>query len=93
MSLEPIRLFPETQDHSSLQIRVTAAKSVAGPGSLDAALPKPPHVGFFGRDEMILALDRAFDRHNVVLLHAYAGDGKTATAAEFEPLVFHYRWN
>ena len=28
-------------------------------------------------------LDRAFDRHPVVLLHAYAGQGKTATAVEF----------
>jgi len=40
-------------------------------------------VGFFGRDETLLALDRAFDTHQVVLLHAYAGSGKTSTAAEF----------
>jgi hypothetical protein len=31
----------------------------------------------------LLALDRAFDSQSVVLLHAYAGSGKTTTAAEF----------
>jgi len=45
-------------------------------------LPRPD-VGFFGRDETILALDRAFDTQSVVLLNAYAGSGKTMTAAEF----------
>src|SRR5439155_11265472 len=53
------------------------------PGDLDARLPPRPDVGFFGRDETLLALDRAFDRQPIVLLHAYAGSGKTATAAEF----------
>ncbi len=42
-----------------------------------------PDHGFIGRDETLLALDRAFDRHRVVLLHAYAGQGKSATAVEF----------
>ncbi len=46
-------------------------------------LPPPPDIGFFGRDETLLALDRAFDTQSVVLLHAYAGSGKTTTAAEF----------
>jgi tetratricopeptide (TPR) repeat protein len=42
-----------------------------------------PDTGFVGRDETLLLLDRAFDAHPVVLLHAYAGQGKTATAVEF----------
>ena len=42
-----------------------------------------PDTGFIGRDETLLLLDRAFDAHPVVLLHAYAGQGKTATAVEF----------
>ena len=46
-------------------------------------MPRPPDAGFFGRDETLLALDRAFDTHQVVLLHAFAGAGKSATAAEF----------
>ncbi|MGB8643675.1 MAG: CHAT domain-containing protein [Anaerolineae bacterium] len=46
-------------------------------------VPPPPDVGFFGRDETLLGLDRAFDTQHIVLLHAYAGSGKTATAAEF----------
>jgi tetratricopeptide (TPR) repeat protein len=45
--------------------------------------PRPPDAGFFGRDETLLALDRAFDTQPAVLLHAYAGAGKSATAAEF----------
>ncbi|AUB83639.1 CHAT domain-containing protein [Candidatus Thiodictyon syntrophicum] len=42
-----------------------------------------PDQGFVGRDETLLMLDRAFDTAPVVLLHAYAGQGKTATAVEF----------
>jgi len=38
-------------------------------------LPRPD-VGFFGRDETILALDRAFDTQSVVLLNAYAGSAR-----------------
>jgi hypothetical protein len=30
---------------------------------LDEDLPPEPDVGFFGRDETLLALDRGFDRH------------------------------
>ncbi|MGO9118301.1 MAG: CHAT domain-containing protein [Desulfomonilaceae bacterium] len=48
-----------------------------------ALLRYVPDTGFVGRDEILLMLDRAFDDHNVVLLHAYAGQGKTATAVEF----------
>jgi tetratricopeptide (TPR) repeat protein len=48
-----------------------------------ALLRYVPEEGFIGRDETILALDRAFDEHRVVLLHAYAGQGKTTTAVEF----------
>jgi tetratricopeptide (TPR) repeat protein len=61
-------------------ITITApAEAANGP----AGLPPPPDIGFLGRDETLLALDRAFDRHPAVLLHAYAGAGKTTTAAEF----------
>jgi tetratricopeptide (TPR) repeat protein len=46
-------------------------------------VPRPPDAGFFGRDETLLALDRAFDAQPVVLLHAFAGAGKSTAAAEF----------
>src|SRR5579859_3032314 len=65
-------------------IRLTPAE--AGPDSGQAepgGLPRPPDAGFFGRDETLLALDRAFDDQSVVLLHAFAGAGKSTTAAEF----------
>ena len=48
-----------------------------------ALLRYVPEPAFTGRDETLLALDRAFDAHRVVLLHAYAGQGKTSTAVEF----------
>jgi tetratricopeptide (TPR) repeat protein len=48
-----------------------------------ALLRYVPEEGFIGRDETLLALDRAFDSHCVVLLHAYAGQGKSSTAVEF----------
>jgi CHAT domain len=46
-------------------------------------LPIPSDLGFYGRDDTLLALDRAFDAYSVVLLNGEAGIGKTATAAEF----------
>lgn len=48
-----------------------------------ALLRYVPEEGFVGRDETLLSLDRAFDDHRVVLLHAYAGQGKSSTAVEF----------
>jgi hypothetical protein len=53
------------------------------PAMPGGGLPAPPDLGFFGRDETLLALDRAFGGQPVVLLHGEAGIGKTAVAAEF----------
>ena len=77
----PISLFPAPDTHETLTI--TLGEGHAESGGLDSKLPNRPDAGFFGRDETILALDRAFDTQKIVLLHAYAGSGKTATAAEF----------
>jgi tetratricopeptide (TPR) repeat protein len=55
----------------------------AGAKDVGGDLPRPPAWGFVDRGEVAFALDRAFDTHNVVLLHAYAGAGKTAMAREF----------
>jgi tetratricopeptide (TPR) repeat protein len=52
---------------------------------LETKLPVPPEVGFYGRDETLLALDRKFDTRQIVLLYGYAGAGKTTTATEFAP--------
>ncbi len=79
----PTTLFPIREDDQPLKITVDAPGASTEAGTLDTKLPKPPDAGFFGRDETLLALDRAFDTQSVVLLHAYAGSGKTATAAEF----------
>lgn len=81
----PVRLFPEQSAETglaSLNINITdSIDSAQQP--LDEKLPRTPILGFFGRDETLLALDRAFDSWHVALLHAYAGSGKTTTAAEF----------
>lgn len=82
----PIRLFPKAKSKVELKIKLAGAGATAAvseESKLDSGLPKTPDVGFLGRDETLLALDRAFDRQSIVLLHAYAGSGKTATAAEF----------
>jgi tetratricopeptide (TPR) repeat protein len=80
----PLALFPKQKKgkENELKITVQAGAGMAA-GRIEASLPPEPDAGFFGRDETILALDRAFDRHEVVLLQAYAGSGKTSTAAEF----------
>src|SRR5258706_7077821 len=66
-----------------LTINITAANAAPKRGDLDQALPPEPDAGFFGRDETLLALDRGFDKHHAVVLHAFAGSGKTTVAAEF----------
>jgi tetratricopeptide (TPR) repeat protein len=72
---KPIRLFPQAEAGFAIKLQ-------AG-GSVDSALPQAPDVGFIGRDETILQLDRTSDQQNIILLHAYAGSGKTSAAVEF----------
>ncbi len=79
---ERLPLFPEPPSKRIVKLEVGGGEGTAAPGAL-VGVPEAPDVGFFGRDETLLALDRAFDRHPIVLLHAYAGSGKTSTAAEF----------
>jgi tetratricopeptide (TPR) repeat protein len=71
----PVRLFPLVQQGFAIKLQTR--------GPTDSKLPQAPDVGFIGRDETILQLDRTFDEQNIVLLHAYAGSGKTSTAVEF----------
>jgi tetratricopeptide (TPR) repeat protein len=63
----------------------TNAAPGAGPGEdlLDPALPPRPAAGFFGRDETILAVERALAAKPIALLQGEEGAGKTACAAEF----------
>ncbi len=79
----PIALFPRPERSAKLAINIGAADATPARGTLDPALPPQPDAGFFGRDETLLALDRAFDNQHVALLHAFAGSGKTTAAAEF----------
>ena len=71
-------------DRSAPVIKLALSDTEAEAGSVGPGeVPRPPDAGFFGRDETLLALDRAFDTQSVVLLHAFAGAGKSSTAAEF----------
>src|SRR5262249_19935869 len=63
-------------------IKLTFAETKAGDTGA-GEVRRRPDAGFFGRDETLLALDRSFDPQPVVLLHAFAGAGKSSTAAEF----------
>jgi|HubBroStandDraft_1064217.scaffolds.fasta_scaffold16093_1 uncharacterized repeat protein (TIGR03803 family) len=73
---EPVALFPRSKGGGGFSLSSGAGTQLEG-------LPPRPDAGFIGRDETLLALDRAFDDHAIVLLHAYAGSGKTTAAAEF----------
>ena len=80
----PLRLVRVAPDTTRDGVRITVGRPGARLADVGAVgLPPGPEVGFFGRDETLLALDRAFDSHAIVLLHAYAGSGKTSTAVEF----------
>ena len=68
---------------SQLVIDLSQAEAGRERARLDPTLSAEPDAGFFGRDETLLALDRAFDTTPVVLLQAWAGAGKTSTALEF----------
>jgi tetratricopeptide (TPR) repeat protein len=64
------------------ETNVSLARSL-GDDLLDPALPPRPAVGFLGRDDTILALERALAAKPVALLHGEEGAGKSTTAAEF----------
>ena len=78
----PMTLFPKVTGQG-LTISLNPGQFEAMAQGIDESLPPRPDIGFFGRDETLLALDRAFDTQAIVLLHSYAGSGKTSTAVEF----------
>ena len=64
-------------------ITLDQAEAAEGRSCIDPGLPADPEAGFYGRDETLLGLERAFDDRQIVLLHGWAGAGKTSTAVEF----------
>ncbi|HEY1048323.1 MAG TPA: CHAT domain-containing protein, partial [Prosthecobacter sp.] len=77
---KPIRLLPSGKGGLNLN----TGGEERDPAQTSSTLRRHvPPGGFIGRDETLLALDRAFDTHRIVLLHAYAGQGKSSTAVEF----------
>jgi tetratricopeptide (TPR) repeat protein len=83
----PVVLFPKqaqkAEQKAELKITVNAGIGTQTSQGLTSDLEKRPDTGFLGRDETLLALDRAFDTQAIALLHAYAGSGKTSTGVEF----------
>ena len=59
------------------------ARAVRQRLAISASLPGEPDVGFWGRDDAILEIDRAFDRNSVVMLWGPRGSGTSATVVEF----------
>ncbi len=82
-SATQVAIFPDLEEEDRHLINTEPADSASERANLDPALPPIPDVGFFGMDETLLALDRAFDSQKIVLLHAFAGSGKTSAASEF----------
>ena len=76
----PLQLTPEPASSAGIAPAVVPA---APAPATEGGLPAGSDLGLFGRDGLLLALDRAFDSHPIVLIHGEAGIGKTATAAEF----------
>jgi hypothetical protein len=72
----PFACLPAQEEVPAVTVQPYGSAQVEG-------LPPRPATGFFGRDETLRALDRAFDSHRVVLLHGDAGSGKTTAAVEF----------
>lgn len=72
----PLVLSPASEK-ASAQYRNDGGLTI--PPAFDPMLPAVPTTGFVGRDEALLALDRAFDRHSAVLLH---GDALTPTRTQ-----------
>lgn len=79
----PVELFPVVTNKDDVGTDITTSAAAPANGSFADELRARPQAGFFGRDETLLAIDRALDTKNVVLLFSYAGSGKTSTAAEF----------
>jgi tetratricopeptide (TPR) repeat protein len=79
---ESLPLFPAPVSSRGITLSLDT-KAGGGDGASLVGVPPEPDAGFFGRDETLLALDRAFDKHAIVLLHAHAGSGKSSAAAEF----------
>jgi hypothetical protein len=79
----PLTLCRVRQKDQQAAGSANRANSGGGPDYLSRVRLPGPERGFYGRDETLLALDRAFDTYQVVLLSGYAGSGKTTTAVEF----------
>ena len=76
LGAQPLKLMAGRCDPPALTIGSDQVLQV------DYNLPSLPYE-VIGRDETILALDRAFDQHQVVALLGVGGSGKTSTALAF----------
>jgi tetratricopeptide (TPR) repeat protein len=81
--LEPLQDWMTPILYASAPVRLALAVSASPAAEVDPELPFPLVTGTHGRDDVLLALDRAFDEHSVVLLHGQAGGGKTTAVADF----------
>lgn len=79
----------EVSSRALTWVSVTAMPEMSTPVQASAHMsvipnvPPAPAEGFIGRDDVLLALDRAFIKPCIVLLYGLGGSGKTSTTAEF----------
>ncbi len=62
----PVTLFSKPAQTTELKITVSASAAAPSSGGLAPEVQRQPDAGFFGRDETLLALDRAFDTQQIV---------------------------
>jgi hypothetical protein len=73
---------PVVYEPEPVHVRLARRRRGDVPTPLHGFPPAPPW-GYVGHDTAILAIDRAFDQHRLVLLRGPAGTGKTGVLAEY----------
>ncbi len=74
---------PLIQSDETIHLDATAFSGEQKKMESEIDLPEEPDYGFIGRDSLILELERAFRKINIVLLQGLAGEGKTTAATGF----------
>ncbi len=75
-----VRLFEPPKNRLALDTEIKGEQEKAG-GEID--LPDKPDYGFIGRDALMLDMERAFRRENVIILQGMAGMGKSTLSVGF----------
>jgi hypothetical protein len=78
----PVPVLFEAQEETVLTVREVSSAAAEPAATIQIDSP-PPDPVTYGRDNVVLALDRVFDVTPLVVLHGPAGCGKSAIARTF----------